>query len=78
MHWSVELQPLVPPALTEEDVDGVLLENTVTEVVWLDRIYASTEILRGRERNDGTMTSVSVLTIDSLHQPLQGQHSCLR
>lgn len=45
LHWSVELQPLVPPALAEEDVDGVLLENTVTEVGWLDSRKKDTKTL---------------------------------
>lgn len=27
LHGPVELQPLVPPTLTEEDVDGVLLKG---------------------------------------------------
>lgn len=49
LHRSVELESLVPPALAEEDVDGVLLENTGTNDVcvtfgfsfWLFAIFLS-------------------------------------
>lgn len=42
LHGSVELQPLVPPALAEEDVDGVLLEIRATKVGWRDRTCTNT------------------------------------
>ena len=40
LHGSIKLEPLIPPTLTEEDVDGVLLKGGQDEelVGWVHDI----------------------------------------